>query len=45
MKYIPALCVFLVVVIGLGLYAWLVLDLWRECRMDHSFFYCAKVLG
>jgi len=21
------------------------MDLWEECRQDHSFWYCARVLG
>lgn len=35
----------LLVVLVIGMSIWAELDIWDECRSDHSFLYCWRVLG
>ena len=30
---------------AIGVFAWFELSLWNECRVDHSWFYCWRVLS
>lgn len=41
----PVLACFAVLAVIVGLVIWLQVSLWRECRADHSWFYCMRVLG
>lgn len=37
--------ILLLVALVIGLSIWNDLSLWHECRADHSFLYCSRVLG
>ena len=37
--------ILLLVALVIGLSIWAELDIWDECRSDHSFLYCWRVLG
>lgn len=41
MTKVGAIVVAVIIVLG----AWWEVSLWKECRANNSFFYCARVLG
>lgn len=44
-RYAQMVGIGLIVLAVIGIALWWEISLWSECRSDHSFFYCLRVLG